>query len=98
MKTIEYTRTEYTPNSNIKVVRMIMTKILESELEELSEIKKYSNEEFLNNRQKIEKYMDKLGAMVSNLSKNHFEQRELLEDIVKERDYLEEVLNDLQNE
>ena len=93
MRTIEYTHTEYNPNSNLEVVKMIMTKIVESELEELSEIKKYSNEEFLLNRQSIEKYMDKLSSTISNLTKAHFEQRELIEDIVKERDYLEKFLN-----
>lgn len=93
MKTIEYTHTEYAPNSNLEVVKIIMTKIVESELEKLLEIKSYSNEEFLLNRQSIEKYMDKLSSIISNLTKAHFEQRELIEEIIKERDNLEEILN-----
>lgn len=97
MKTIEYTRTEYTPNSNLEVVKVIMNKIVESELEEFKTIKSYTNEEFLLNRTSIEKYIEKLNSIVLNLTNSHFEQRELVEEIIKERDKLESIINNLQN-
>ena len=96
MKNIEYNHIEYTPNSNLEVVKMIMNKIVESELDKLVEIKSYSNEEFLHNRKNIESYMDKLISILLNLTKAHYEQRELIEEIIKERDKLESIINNLQ--
>lgn len=97
MKQIEYNRTEYIPNSNLEVVKVIMNKIVESELEEFETIKSYTNEEFLLNRKKIEQYIGKINSIVQNLTNSHFEQREFIEEIIKERDKLENIIRDLQN-